>query len=179
MQEKKYKQTQAKKKSANRLRDSFQVSPHWQCLEKSYSLQEVFAFFGPYRGASIIPRAIDERTIEVRMPLVVDNENYVGTQFGGSLYSMCDPFYMLLLIRLLGDNYMVWDKNASIEFVRPGKSEVHVVFQITSQEIETIKQLLSKEKKTTRVYTTEIFDADGKVVAKVSKELYIRRLSEK
>lgn len=132
--------------------------------------------FGPYKGASVSPSIIDKNTVEVSMPLTVSNTNYVGTHFGGSLYSMCDPFYMFLLIRNLGEDYMVWDKSASIEFLKPGKGTVKVLFHISDTELEEIKSITAKERKTTRFYETEIKDESGTVVAKVKKELYIRRL---
>lgn len=154
----------------------FSVFPLWKFLSENYGMEEAFRMFAPYKGASVSPSVIDKNTVEVSMPLVVSNTNYVGTHFGGSLYSMCDPFYMFLLIRNLGNDYMVWDKSASIEFVKPGKGTVKVLFHISDAELEEIKNITAKEKKTTRFYETEIKDESGTVVAKVKKELYIRKL---
>ena len=108
------------------------------------------------------------------MPLVVSNTNYVGTQFGGSLYSMADPFYMFLLMWNLGPDYIVWDKSAQIEFIKPGAGEVHARFHIPPEEIETVREIVAHERKTTRFYETDILGEAGEVVAHVTKELYVR-----
>ena len=73
--------------------------------------------YPPYIGAGIRVQYItpDCRHARVKMALRWYNRNFVGTQFGGSLYSMVDPFYMLLLMPLLGDDYIVWDKAGEIE----------------------------------------------------------------
>jgi hypothetical protein len=88
-------------------------------------------FYPPFLGAGIRLKSISEdmRTIEVEMPLRFWNRNYVGTQFGGSLYTMCDPFFMLILINNLGPDYIVWDKAATIRFKKPGKGLVQAVFR--------------------------------------------------
>lgn len=166
-------------KDSRSSRLSFEVHPLWKFLQEKYGFEDSFVFFGPYRGASIRPRIIDDYTIEVRMPLELSNTNYVGTQFGGSLYSMCDPFYMALLIRNLGPDYMVWDKGASIDFVRPGTGEVHAVFQISEEELEEIKQIVAKDRKTIRHYEVEVKGEQGEVVALVKKALYVRKLNRR
>ena len=172
-------QEKAGEKNSRSSRLTFEVHPLWKFLQETYGFEDSFVFFGPYRGASIRPRIIDDYTIEVRMPLELSNTNYVGTQFGGSLYSMCDPFYMALLIRNLGPDYMVWDKGASIDFVRPGTGEVHAVFQISEEELAEIKHIVQKERKTIRHYEVEVKGEQGEVVALVKKELYVRKLNRR
>lgn len=130
----------------------------------------------PYLGAGVkVTRAeLDDGLIEVTMPLTKLNKNYVGTHFGGSLYAMVDPFYMFLLMHKLGDDYIVWDKAASIDFVAPGRGLVRAVVQIDDAEIATIRELASTGKAVFRTYMIEIVAEDGSIVAKVDKVLYIR-----
>lgn len=154
----------------------YSVNPLWKFLEENYGLEEAFSIFGPYAGASIKPKLIDDFTIEVSMPLVVTNTNYVGTHFGGSLYSMCDPFYMFILMRNLGSAYMVWDKSATIEFIKPGTGNVKAQFYISKEEIQEIRNLLNTQKKTIRTYQTQVLNENKEVVAQVTKELYIRKI---
>ena len=101
-------------------------------LRKKYILK-LINLYPPYLGAGISVRALnqEETSLEVSMKLRSWNQNYVGTHFGGSLYSMCDPWFMLVLIKELGAEYLVWDKAASIRFVRPGKGRVRAVFEIS------------------------------------------------
>ncbi len=109
---------------------------------KARLLRWLMNFYPPYLGAGIRVRHIsdDFRQAQVRMGLRWYNRNYVGTQFGGSLYSMTDPFFMLMLLQNLGDDYVVWDKAANIEFVSPGKGRVYADFTITEQLLDEIRQ---------------------------------------
>src|SRR5215217_7970498 len=82
-----------------------------------------FNFFPAYRGSGARVTYIrdDYREIRVKIPLSWRTRNYVGTIYGGSMYSAIDPIYMLMLIRILGPEYVVWDKAAKIRFRKPGK----------------------------------------------------------
>lgn len=153
----------------------FNVDPHWKFMSENYDTKNSFAFFGPYSGALITPEQLDDYTIKTTMPLEPVNTNYVGTHFGGSLYSMCDPFFMFLLIRHLGPNYIVWDKGAKIDFIKPGTGTVFAIFHIPEKEIEDIKKDVKKNRKTIRYYTCFVKNEKQEKVASVEKELYIRR----
>lgn len=153
----------------------FDVFPLWKFMQDTYGIEKAFENFEPYRGANVKVKIHTQHSVDVFMEQTIGNTNYVGAHFGGSLYSMCDPFYMFLLIWNLGDNYIVWDKSARIEFVSPGKGTVRVNFSISQEEIDEVISILMKQKKTNRYYSTEIFDENGKVVAKLEKEIYIRK----
>ena len=84
-------------------------------------LEKFINIYPPFVGAGIRSRSIDERTVDVEMNLTAFNRNLVGVHFGGSLYAMCDPWFMLILMRLLGPDNLVWDKAASIQYNRPGR----------------------------------------------------------
>lgn len=129
----------------------------------------------PYAGAGIRVRvAPDLRTFEVRMKLRWWNRNYVNTHFGGSLYSMCDPFFMLILIEALGRGYVVWDKAATIRFRRPGKGTVRATFHIPQERVEEIRAAADRGEKVEPVFTVEVLDEQDAVVAEVEKLLYVR-----
>jgi hypothetical protein len=160
---------------SRKSRLDFAVYPLWKFFQENYGMEKALEQFGPYVGANIKPKLIDNLTIEVKMPLVISNTNYVGTQFGGSLYSMCDPFFMFILMWNLGDNYIVWDKSAKIDFILPGKNTVTAIFHLDQSEIDEVKSIVEQKKKAVRNYTVEVKDESGNIVAKVEKELYIRR----
>lgn len=138
---------------------------------------KIFNFWPPYLGAGIKVKHYDftENVIKVEMNLSRLNSNYVGTHFGGSLYSMCDPFYMLILMEKLGSDFIVWDKSASIDFVRPGKGKVKATFHIPQSEIDDIKSSLKVNEKIYPEFLVEVIDEAGEVVAKVNKVLYVKR----
>ena len=94
----------------------------------------------PFLGAGIRVEHIsdDFLAIDVRMPLYRGNKNYVGTHFGGSLYAMTDPFFMVMLMENLGKDYIVWDKAANIDFIAPGRGTVKAHFRLSKEEIETL-----------------------------------------
>jgi hypothetical protein len=131
----------------------------------------------PFLGAGIRVRrlASDWKEIDVEMKLRWWNRNYVGTHYGGSLYSMADPFFMVMLIENLGKDYIVWDKAASIRFRKPGRGTVSACFRLSDEQVGEIRQALNSQEKIERVFTVEVKDQSGSVVAEVEKLLHIRR----
>ncbi len=135
----------------------------------------LLSLYPPYLGAGVRVKASpDLRTFEVRMRLRRWNRNYVGTQFGGSLYAMCDPFFMLILVEALGKGYVVWDKAATIRFRRPGRGTVHATFHIPLVRIEEIRAAVDARGKIEPTFHVAVLDDDGEVVAEVEKLLYVR-----
>lgn len=134
-------------------------------------------FYPPYLGAGVRVRSIapDFKRVEVEMPLRWYNRNYVGTHFGGSLYSMTDPFYMLMLINILGPEYVVWDQAAEIVFRQPGRGTVRAVFTLTDDQIEEIRRQTADGTPYRPRFTVQVTDKAGEVVAEVVKVLYVRR----
>ena len=132
--------------------------------------------YAPYIGAGIKIEHInlDQGLCVVSMGLNSLNKNIVGTQFGGSLYSMVDPFYMLMLMHQLGSTYVVWDKSSHIEFIAPGNSKVTARMKIPSNEITAIQELAKDGEPVFREYRADIVDDQQKVIATVTKTLYIR-----
>ncbi len=140
-------------------------------------LKTFIRFYPPYLGAGvrIMHMSDDFRQVEVQMRLRFWNRNYVGTHFGGSLYTMCDPFYMLMLIHNLGPDYIVWDKAATIRFKRPGKGTVKARFELSEQKIEEIRKSADTLGKIEPLFQVNVMDVEGNVVAEVEKLLYVRR----
>ncbi len=140
-------------------------------------LLKFMSFWPPYLGAGISVDFIssDFSKIEVSMKLKFWNKNYLNTQFGGSLYSMTDPFFVLILIQRLGPGYIVWDKKASIDFIRPGKSKVFAKFEISDSEVEKIKNDLSLNPRVYPEFMVEITNEKNELIAKVHKTLYVAK----
>jgi hypothetical protein len=99
----------------------------------------------------------------------------VGTIYGGSMYGAVDPVYMIMLIRMLGDGYTVWDKAASIRFVRPGRNTLFGVFTIEPHILADIRAELQTQPKTERLFTVELKDDTGLVYAVIEKRLHVSR----
>jgi acyl-coenzyme A thioesterase PaaI-like protein len=141
---------------------------------KTRFLRWRFNFFPAYRGtgARLTYIADDFHEIRTKLPLNWRTKNYVGTTFGGSLYGAVDPLYMVMLIKILGNGYVVWDKAATIRFKRPGRETLFATFVVTPEEVEQIKQDLKESKSIDRIFHVDLVDRNGKVHAQIEKTLY-------
>jgi acyl-coenzyme A thioesterase PaaI-like protein len=131
----------------------------------------------PFWGTRIHIEEIssDWRYVRTRMKLSMRNKNYVGSHFGGGLFTMTDPFYMVALKNILGDAYLVWDKAATIEYVKPGRTTVSAEFRISDAQMAEIYAKTADGEKFEPVYRVDVVDTDRQLVARVHKTLYIRK----
>jgi acyl-coenzyme A thioesterase PaaI-like protein len=136
-----------------------------------------FRWYPAYRGTGgrVTYIAGDWREVRVTLPLSRRTRNYVGTIFGGSIYGAVDPIYMVMLIHVLGPEYIVWDKAASIRFQKPGRSTLFARFTLDEEEITSIQRELEHARSIDRSYTIQLTDAKGAVHATIEKVIYIRR----
>lgn len=140
-------------------------------------LEKGMKWWPPFLGAGIRVRNLsdDFREAVVELKLGRLNRNYVGTHFGGSLYAMTDPFFMIMLLRNLGADYLVWDKSGSIEYVAPGRGLVRAHFQLAEGRIAEIKAQAATGEKVLPEFQVEVRHSDdGSLVALVRKTLYVR-----
>jgi hypothetical protein len=136
-----------------------------------------FNLFPAYRGTGgrVTYIADDFREVRVKLPLSLRTRNAVGTIYGGSMYGAVDPIYMIMLIRLLGREYVVWDKSAAIRFRKPGRNTLHATFRIDDEELDAIRAATSSGQPVDRTYNVELRDAEGVVHASIEKVIYVRR----
>jgi acyl-coenzyme A thioesterase PaaI-like protein len=139
-------------------------------------LRLAFNFYPCYRrtGARITYIASDHSEVRVKLPLNWKTRGYWGTTFGGSMYAAIDPVLVVMLARGLGPGYVVWDKAATIDFKKPGRSTLYARFRIEAAEIEELRHLLAREGKIERTYQVELTDRAGTVHAAFSKTLHLR-----
>ncbi|MBX3725606.1 MAG: DUF4442 domain-containing protein [Xanthomonadales bacterium] len=130
----------------------------------------------PFAFAGIRVLELDEAFRSARVVLRRRwwNGNYVGVHFGGSLFAMTDPFWMMLAMHRLGPAYVVWDKAAEIEFVKPGRRDVYARFELDDATVEAMRAEAANGQRQLRWFRTEVVDADGQVVARVRKQLHVR-----
>jgi hypothetical protein len=117
----------------------------------------------------------DFREVRIRLPLNWRTRNYVGTIYGGSIYGAVDPIYMLMLMRVLGRDYLVWDKAATIRFRRPGRTTLYATFIVPDDLVDGIRNELETADKLDRLFTIELKDASGEVHAIIEKTVHVRR----
>jgi acyl-coenzyme A thioesterase PaaI-like protein len=148
---------------------------------KSRTLRRLINFWPPFWCNSIRATRItdDFREIDVSLKLHFYNSNYVGTHFGGNLFAMTDPWYMLMLMQNMGRDYFVWDKKASIEFISPGRGTVTAKFLLTEEKLAEIRAQAATGEKSLPEFHVEIFDEKNNLVARVHKTLYVKRKPEK
>ncbi len=146
-------------------------------LNKPVLFRRLMNLWPPFLGAGISVQHIsrDWRSVHVTLRRYWFNRNYMGTHFGGSLYAMTDPFYMLMLIRNLGKRYVVWDKSASVEFIKPVQERVSAIFTLDAHRIEQIQARAADGQKHFEDFAIDVTDGNGNIIAKVTKTIYIRK----
>jgi len=145
------------------------ISP--SAMRRVLNLWPPFLFAGVHVG-DIAP---DWKQARVELRMRPWNRNYVGTHFGGSLFAMTDPFWMILTLKALGRDYIVWDQAGSIEFIKPGRGTVRADFALDEAVLEDIRAQTEGGAKHLRWFETDVVDAAGEVVARVRKQIYVRR----
>ena len=146
-------------------------------FKKAWQMKLLLNIWPPFlfTGIRVVDVADDFRRAKVRLKLSIFNQNAVGVHFGGSLYAMTDPFFMLLIMSRLGKDYVVWDKSADIDYIKPGKGTVTAEFIITDALIEDILAHTAAGEKYLPELPVYVKDAEGEIVAKLNRTLYIRR----
>lgn len=132
--------------------------------------------YPPYLGMGIrVTSASEDFTrFDVELRARWYNRNLFGTHFGGCLYSMCDPFFVFIVTMNLGRGYIVWDKSASIEFLKPAKGTIRAVFEIDRARLDEIREEVDALGKNTYHFAADVLNGEKEVVARVRKEVYVR-----
>ena len=133
-------------------------------------------WYPPFLGMGVRVRSFEDdfTRFVVELQSRWYNRNLFGTHFGGSLYTMSDPFFVFIVTMNLGRNYIVWDKSASIDFIRPAKGTITGIFEIDSERLGEIRAEVDTLGKNTYHFEVDLMDEDGQAVARVSKEVYVR-----
>lgn len=144
---------------------------------KARYLKLLMNVWPPYRCAGIRVREIadDFRFVRVELRMGLTNRNYVNVHFGGSLFAMADPFYMLMYIKNLGPDYVVWDKAAEIDFVRPGRGRVWAEFRLSAADFQRAREETVGGQRFLVTHPVEVFDQSGQRVAAIRRTIYVRR----
>ncbi|HEV8240707.1 MAG TPA: DUF4442 domain-containing protein [Thermoanaerobaculia bacterium] len=140
-------------------------------------LLRFLSFYPPFVGAGIRVRRLpgDPPGYETRLRLRFWNRNYHGTHFGGAIYTMCDPFYVLIIAAELGSGYAVWDKKSTVRFLRPGRGTLHARFEVAREKIELMRVAADAGERLEPTFIAEVRNEAGELVAEVEKVLSVRR----
>lgn len=143
---------------------------------RASTLRRLMNLWPPFlcNGIRVLSIREDWREARVVLKLRPWNRNWVGTQFGGNLFAMTDPFWMVLVMHCLGDDYIVWDQAACIDFVAPGREHVHANFVLDDTTVEALRQAAASGEKVLRWFDVDVVTADGAVIARVRKQIYVR-----
>lgn len=127
-----------------------------------------------FTGIRVLSIRDDFCYVRVQMSMRWYNRNFVGTHFGGSLYAMTDPFYMLMLVMILGKDYYVWDQSAEIQFIKPAREKVTAEFELTDEAIAETKKQAKNGEKTIASFVVDVKTGKGETVSRVHKRVYVR-----
>ena len=140
-------------------------------------MRRLFNLWPPFRGMGVKVVELDpdyrHATVQLRMRLL--NRNYVGTHFGGSLFAMADPWFMILMMHRLGEEYVVWDKAGSVRFLKPARGTVTARFEMPEERVAEARERTADGQKHEPVFRAALVDEQGVTVAEVEKTLHIRR----
>ncbi len=144
---------------------------------KTRLLRWGFNLFPAYRrtGARITYIAADFHEVRIKLPLNWKTRNYVGTVFGGSIFGAVDGVHMVMLMKLLGPDYAVWDKGSTVRFKQPARTTLYARITIDELELESIRAELVDRSKVDRVFHIDWTDGAGKVHASIEKTIHVRR----
>ena len=141
------------------------------------AMRRLFNLWPPFRAAGIRVTDIapDWRSAHVELRMGLFNRNYVGTHFGGSLFAMTDPFFMIMMMKNLGPEYIVWDKSGCVRFLKPARGTVTARFHLPEERIAEAREKTASGDRHEPLFSVAIVDEQGVTVAEVDKTLYIRR----
>ncbi|AMA50690.1 DUF4442 domain-containing protein [Flavobacterium covae] len=145
-------------------------------IKPSIFLKYGFNLSPMYRRSTARVMYISEnlKNIYIKIPHNYKNKNYVGSIFGGSLFSAVDPIPMTQLMYLLKEDYIVWDKAALIRFKKPARENVYATFHFSDEEINEIIEKVRINKEIEHTKTTYITNKTGDITfCEVTKTIYI------
>lgn len=144
-------------------------------LGKGFAFKLLFNISPMYRrtGGRLIEVSDDLKFVKIKLPLTYKTRNYMGTLYGGHMYSCVDGIYMVQLINILSKNYVVWDKSASIRFRRPGNQTLFAEFKITDKLLAEIKNGIREHQEKDFHLSVHLSDKEGNVYAEIEKVIYI------
>ncbi|MDG3087445.1 DUF4442 domain-containing protein [Vibrio hannami] len=153
------------------------MNKHLARVYKPGTVKFALNIWPPFWGAGISIRHISEdfRVVKMRLKLRWWNKNANRTQYGGSIFSLTDPVYSLMLMGILGEQYYVWDKEASINFLKPGSSDLYAEFQISQEVLDEILRTTADGDKCFPEFMIYVKNARGEVVSEVQRTLYVRK----
>ncbi len=153
-----------------------QTAPLYDSLQ-SRLIRRIFNFFPPFRGsgARVTYIARDWREVRVRLPLNLWTRNYMGSIYGGSIYAAIDPMYMFMLYQNLGTGYIVWDKAATIQFKKPGRTTLYATFKLEEAEVLRVQAALESRPTLDCSYEVKLVDKDGVEYACIQKIVYVKK----
>jgi hypothetical protein len=116
--------------------------------------------------------------VDVKINRSLITLNFGKAIFGGTIYTATDPFYAMLFGQLLkhkGYHISVWLKGVSIQFLRPGRTDLHYRISITDDMINEVEEALNKKGVFVKSYSIEIYSKTGNLYAIAKNEIYIRK----
>lgn len=144
-------------------------------LDRGQVFKLLFNISPMYRstGGRLVRVSNDLMHIKIKLPLTYKTKNYVGTLYGGHMYSAVDGIYMVQLMNILGKAYVIWDKAATIRFRKPGNQTLFAEFTITAELLQEIKREIKNQQEKDFILKVNLVDSSGIVYAEIEKVIYI------
>lgn len=113
------------------------------------------------------------RSMKAILPLRWYGKNFHGTMYGGFIASVSDPLAALLCLKIFR-KVEVWTKKHEVEFLRPAKSELTFMVEVSEQDVQEIQTQLDKEGRATHEFSFPCVDRHGRVIAQIRNQVFLR-----
>ena len=140
-------------------------------------MRRLLNFWPPFlfSGIKVAALSADYRYCRVELKNRPWTRNINSSQFGGSMFAMTDPIYPLMLMGALGKEYLVWDKKADIDFIKPGKGKLNAEFWLSDATLDMVKAATEQGDKHFPTFLVHIKDSTNAIVAEVNRTVYVRK----
>lgn len=115
----------------------------------------------------------DWRTVKIKLPLTWIAKNMGNSMFGGFQASLADPIAPLACGRVFRE-YYVWTRHLSVDFIRPGNTDLELRFDFPKETEQKIRNELEKRNRSTPSFEYGLYTTDGVMCTKVTCVVAIR-----
>ena len=147
------------------------------------SLKWLLRIYPPFLFQRIWVQRIypDFQGVDVKIIKSIFNKNTNNTIFGGTIFSAVDPFYAILIDqRLQAHGFkktVAWLKSASIEYKKPGLTNLRFSIKITDEDFNECMDTLKNRGRIIKTFSVEIVNDQNEICAIAKNEIYIRDLN--
>ena len=135
--------------------------------------------FPPFKQMAIKVLELDSEwsTVRILLPLNEQNVNPGGTMFGGAIAALADPIAALACAKRFPE-YEIWTKHLALDFLKPGSSDLELLFEFPSEAQKEIAAQLSERHRANHTFHYGLHLDDGALCCSITCVVAIRQARE-